>query len=161
MNWAAPIRVVGVGSPQGDDAAAWRVVANLRQRLGNRSMFQYHVIDGGQRLLDLVDGRGTLVLIDALKSGHAAGTIHQFSYPDCRLATLNPGSTHGLGPIEALQLAETLGNLPPTVTIYGIEVANCDPSAEMSIAVSRATDSLAEQLAHEFGALAKGSAHHA
>lgn len=138
MSW--PVRVVGVGSPNGDDAVGWDVVRRLQGRLTG---VECHCVHGGQQLLDLLDGRGTLVLIDAVVSGTPPGAIHHLKWPDPRLESLHPGSTHGLRPGEALRLAATLGLLPPHVYVFGIEVADVAPNAGLSPAVAVAAAELA------------------
>jgi hydrogenase maturation protease len=118
-----PIRVVGCGSPRGDDAVAWEVIRQLGDS-GLAAGVELHVVEGGDQLLDRLDGRGTLVLIDAISSGARPGSIHRFDWPGLPIESLRPGSTHDLGPGEALRLAATLGLLPPQATVWGIE-AKC------------------------------------
>ena len=74
MTWRPPVRFVGVGSPNGDDAVAWAVVRRVQERLTGVDCRCLH---GGQQLLDLLDGQGTLVLIDAVVSGAPSGTIQR------------------------------------------------------------------------------------
>ena len=112
MSWPGPIRIVGVGSPLGDDALAWEVVRNLREQHGLPREIEYHLVEGGQRILDVLDGRGTLLLVDAVVASTRPGTIHRFEWPDDRIASLRPGSTHDLRPAEALRLASVLGIAP-------------------------------------------------
>jgi hydrogenase maturation protease len=85
MNRLRPVRVVGVGSPFGDDALAWEVVCRLQREKERGSGIEFHAVEGGQGLLDLLDGRGTLLLIDALSSAAAPGTIQRFEWPDPRI----------------------------------------------------------------------------
>jgi hydrogenase maturation protease len=139
-----PIRVVGVGSPNGDDAVGWEVVRKLRERLDESSGVEIFEIEGGQRLLELLDGKGTLILIDAIVNGGERGTVNYFEWPDVRLEALSPGSTHTLRPAEALQLASALALLPQRVLVFGICVGLADvsiPRAGMSLPVA---DSIAD-----------------
>ena len=126
-----PIRVVGCGSPVADDALAWEVVRRLRAARLPEGV-ELHAVDGGHQVLDLLDGRGTLVLVDAVCSGLPPGTVHRLQWPDPQLKTLRPGSTHSVRPAEALQLAATLGLLPPRVIVFGIEAATIEPGAGLS-----------------------------
>ena len=66
MSWLRPIRVVGVGSPLGDDAVSWEVVRRLQQQMGAGSDIEFHEVEGGSGLLAVLDGCGSLVLVDAL-----------------------------------------------------------------------------------------------
>ncbi|MBI3463459.1 MAG: hydrogenase maturation protease [Planctomycetes bacterium] len=126
-----PIRVVGCGSPVGDDALAWEVLDRLRAASLPEGV-ELHAVEGGHQVLDVLDRRGTLILVDAVCSGEQAGTVHRFEWPDTRLQTLRPGSTHSVRPAEALQLAATLGLLPSRVIVFGIEAATMEPGAGLS-----------------------------
>ncbi len=132
MRWPQPVRVVGVGSPHGDDALAWELVRRLESQMEGQTRLEFHVVEGGQRLLDLLDGRGSLLLVDALAPAGAPGTIHRFEWPDPQIDSLRPGSTHDLRPAEALQLADALGLLPPRVVIFGLEGVHLEPGTDLS-----------------------------
>ncbi len=149
MNWPRPIRVVGVGSPLGDDALAWEVVRNLRDRPGLRPEIEVYIVEGGQRILDVLDGRGTLLLVDAIAAGRRPGTIHRFEWPDSRVEALRPGSTHDLRPAEALRLAEALGIAPPRVIVFGMEIESLNPQPGLSQSVMAAVPELVRCLVEE------------
>jgi hydrogenase maturation protease len=161
MSGSLPIRVVGVGSPLGDDALAWEVVRRLQQQDWG-SEVEFHTLEGGQRLLDVLDGRGSLLLIDALAPTGSPGTIQRFEWPDARLEVLRPGSTHHLQPAEALRLAATLGLLPARVVVWGIEGESFDPSSALSPAVAAALPELGQRILTELKAvLYQETGHHA
>jgi len=145
-----PVRVVGVGSPNGDDAVAWEVIRAARAL--NWDAVELHTVEGGQRLLDLLDGCGTLILIDALECAGTAGTLQRFEWPDPRLAVLRPGSTHDMRPTEALELAAVLGLLPPRVVIWAIEGERFDPGTGLSPTVAAVVPELMRRLAAELRA---------
>ncbi len=146
MSWPRPVRVVAVGSPWGDDALAWEVVRQLRPRFEHRSDIELHAVAGGQRLLDLLDGQGTLLVVDAVVTGKAPGTIHCFEWPEPRALALRPGSTHQLQPAEALRLAGALGLLPPRVVVFGIEIERLDPHQGLSTSVTAAVPALVRRI---------------
>lgn len=149
MSGPGPIRVIGVGSPLGDDALAWEAVRRLREQMGDRPNIEWEMVEGGQRLLDLLDGQGPLVLIDALAPAGNPGAIHRFEWPDERVEVLRPASTHIIRPAEALRLAGTLGILPSRIIIYGIEGENLTPGQELSPAVAAAIPELVRRIAEE------------
>jgi hydrogenase maturation protease len=149
MSCPHPIRVVGVGSPLGDDALAWEVVQNLRERPELRPDVEVYIVAGGQRILDVLDGRGTLLLVDAVATGARPGTIHRFEWPDGRVEAMRPGSTHDLRPAEALRLAAALQIAPPRVVVFGIEVDNVDPQPGLSPFVIAAVPELVRRLVEE------------
>ena len=148
MTLPRPVRVIGCGSQNGDDAAAWRVIERLRGRVGPG--VDLFAVEGGHAILDLLDGRGSLVLIDAASSGAAPGTLHRLRWPSRQVERLRPQSTHGIGLDEALALAAAVGTLPDTVLIVGIEIARVEPGAALSepvaAAVSEATQWVLEQV---------------
>lgn len=146
MTWTPPVRIVGIGSPLGDDALGWEVVRAVRVQMGPRSAIDCQLVEGGQRLLDILDGRGTLVLVDALAGSGSSGNIRCFEWPDPRFQVLRPGSTHDLTPAEALALAEPLGLLPPTVRVYAIEGESFGPSQGLSTSVAAAVTELARKI---------------
>jgi len=155
MSWPEPglprpIRVVGVGSPLGDDALAWEVVRKLREHLeASHPGIEFHAVEGGQRVLDVIDARGTLFLVDAVAAGRTPGTIHRFEWPDPCVEALRPGSTHHLRPAEALRLAAALGTLPPRVIIFGIEAERFDPRLALSPSVAAAVPELVGRIMQE------------
>ncbi len=142
----SPIRIVGVGSPWGDDAAAWEALRQLQERQDLAREIEVHRAHGGERILDLIDGRGTLLLVDALAAGTAPGTIHRYEWPDPRIGALRPGSSHDFGPAEALQLATALEIAPPCVVVFGIEVENVGLQHGLSPAVAAAIPELVRRI---------------
>jgi hydrogenase maturation protease len=164
MNWPRPIRVVGVGSPLGDDALAWEAVRALQHRLSLRATdaegiflgarddtpeIEFYMLEGGQRILDVLDGCGSLLLVDAAAAGTGPGTIHRFEWPDQRVETLRPGSTHDLRPAEALRLAAALGIAPQHIVVFGMEVESLEPQADLSSSVVAAIPELVRCLLQE------------
>jgi nucleotide-binding universal stress UspA family protein len=53
MSWPTPIRIVGAGTPQGDDVIGWESARRLRAFPLDATI---HVVDGGQRLLTMATG---------------------------------------------------------------------------------------------------------
>ena len=60
------------------------------------------------------------------------------------LASYSHTSTHGLGLVDALRLAGSLGLLPRRVVIYTIEAIEMHPGASISADVDRGLDLLVE-----------------
>jgi hydrogenase maturation protease len=148
--WPTPIRVVGIGSPHGDDVAGWEVVRRLQERpFGD---VDFRLVDGGQRLLDGLDGRGTLIVVDAALSGATPGTLHRFENVDDRLLPLRPSTTHDLGVASALRLAKTLGIAPERVIVFGIEMGSASPGSSLSPATAEAIDRVVARISEELTA---------
>jgi hydrogenase maturation protease len=77
---------------------------------------------GATALLEAWQGEPVVVVVDAMSTGSAAGTVRRLDASREPLrAELFRGSSHGLGLAEAVELARSLGQLPPSLVIYGIE----------------------------------------
>jgi hydrogenase maturation protease len=132
--------VIGVGNPgRGDDGAGLEVARRVRSAHALRRE------NGSYELIDLWEGADEVILVDAARSGSPAGTIHFIeandeTMPGGMLST----STHSFGVAETVELARTLGRLPPRLLIYGIEVSDVTVGGLVSPEVERAIDELVE-----------------
>ena len=139
-------RVLGVGSPHGDDAAGWRVVEMLRRRPGLSA--QLAIVEPPQ-LLDHLQGCRRLILVDACRADRTPGTLIRLQWPDELLRSQRRQSSHGLDVGDALALAETLGWLPPQVVFWGVEVSRCQPGEDLSPEVRLALPELERRILQE------------
>lgn len=114
------VRVVGLGTPFGDDRAGWDVVERLRERLPHGTSAE--VTSDPLAVLECPSGCELLVVIDACRGADPRpGTLHRFEWPDARLMAEGGVSSHGVGLTAALELAAALGRLPPRVVVFAIE----------------------------------------
>ncbi len=149
-----PTLVVGIGhDDRGDDAAGPLTVRLLARAWGD--LLPPHVAVRTWRgdplgLIDAWSGIERLVLVDAVVSGAAPGTCRRYGV-DAPFATGAGASTHGVGLADALALARSLGRLPPTVEVWGIEAAEFTVGAPPSAAVATAAADLAARLAEALG----------
>src|SRR5688572_25080383 len=129
-------RLVGLGSPFGDDRAGWEVVARLSDAplTGTRA----ETTSDPLRVLDGPAGCELLVVIDACRGAGTPGSFHRFEWPDARLTAAGGVSSHGVGLTAALELAGALGRLPARVVVLAIEGEAAEPGAELSPAVEAA-----------------------
>jgi hydrogenase maturation protease len=137
---------VALGSPHGDDRAGWEVVERVRREDLSLDTVVLHDPVG---LLDCLEGCACVVLVDACRSGAEPGTIRRFTWPAPELDRQGGPSTHGLGVVGALALAEALGRLPPRVVLFGVEAAACEAGAALSTAVRGALPELCRQVLAE------------
>ena len=142
-----PTRVIGVGNPdRGDDGAGVAVARRLRD-LARPGV---EVLESGGDALSVlgaVRGAGRVILVDAIRSGAAPGSVRRIGGDaDLLSSALRAGSSHDLGPAEALGLARALGELPERVEVIGIEGADFAPGAGLSPEVERAVDEVARQI---------------
>jgi hydrogenase maturation protease len=116
------IRIIGIGSPFGDDAAG--LIA--ARRLAVAPPPDTEVIEAdrpGATLIELLAGVDAAILIDAAHSGAPTGTLHDLDLHDLPRQTIALVSSHGLGVIDAVQLACALGHAPTRGRVLAIEVA--------------------------------------
>ena len=145
------VLILGIGSPSGDDQAGW-LVANALKEMGADSIADV-VVDKldrpGANLVARFESADHVVLIDAMQSGEAIGTIRRFAQRDWP-AYSGGLSSHGFGVLGALLLARELGGLPERVDLYGIEIASANPGEVPGEAIRAAAQSLARQIVDEF-----------
>ena len=130
------VKVLGVGSAQGDDQAGWQLVEMVRPHLppGVEAI----PVAEPTRLLDYLEGCRKAVVIDASRWGQPPGTITRLVWPDPSLAESSGRSSHGLGVAAVLALAQHLERLPPILVLFGIEAQEEQPGEGLSDAVRQA-----------------------
>jgi hydrogenase maturation protease len=145
-------RVIGVGSPFGDDRAGWEVVAALETALRSVAdaalRIDIRACDRpGAALVRMLAGVQHAVIIDAaLSSGSPAGSVRWLG--ECEIDTRRAVSSHGFGLAEALALARALGEAPSRVSVLTISAA-CLEGEALSDPVREAVPvAVREVLAH-------------
>jgi hydrogenase maturation protease len=123
----ADTRILGVGSPFGDDRVGWLAVDLIRASTWYRSRpagtVSAEAFDRpGPALLAAMDGASHAVLIDAMQSGAPPGTLRHVELDQLGLSAERSASGHTLGLADALSLAKVLGLLPPRLTLIAVEV---------------------------------------
>jgi hydrogenase maturation protease len=142
--------VLGIGNAwQGDDAAGLAAARLLRERVP--AGVEVRSLEGEPvSLVEALDGAEEALLVDAVRSGAPAGTVHRIDATDEPVpATMSAASTHTLGVGEAIELARALGRLPARVVLYGIEAERIAAGAELTPAVARAVDEVVESVLAE------------
>ena len=146
-----PITVIGIGNPyRHDDAAGLVVVAGLQQRFGTDDRIRLTELDGEPvRILQAWQGSDIVMIVDAVRSLQPAGTIHRFAADGLAGAATDSvalGGGHLLGLREAIDLARTLRQLPPTLDVIGIEGADFGLGEGLSEPVAAACTLAVQQL---------------
>ncbi len=144
------VLIIGVGNPhRGDDAAGLQAVRLLRDMGVDASSLLEHSGEGAS-LMETWKGSGTVILIDAVSSGSAPGTIHRFQPATGPLpAQCFQSSTHAFSLPQAVEMARALDELPERVLIFGIEGRNFQAGAELSPEVSAAVPRLVREVFDE------------
>jgi len=114
--------VVGVGNAfRGDDGVGLAVASRLRGRVPP-GVAVVACEQEASRLIDAWEGAETALVVDAVRSGGAPGTLHRFDAGDGPLpANVFRSSTHAFGVGEAIEVARALGKLPASVVVHGVE----------------------------------------
>lgn len=143
-------RIIGLGNAlRGDDAIGLHVARRLKEVLGPAS----DVVEAemaGVGVLDLMKGREAVILVDGAQTGSPAGTLHRWD-----VSRQAPGrnplshSTHAINALDAVELARALGDLPPSVVLYGVEVGHTEAGAGLSPPVARAVEEAAATVARD------------
>jgi hydrogenase maturation protease len=142
--------VIGLGNEhRGDDRCGLEVVRVLEGRLGEGA----RLVEGPEdvtELLGLWSDADRVIVIDAVRSGRAPGTVHRFDLSERDLPSrLGSTSTHGLTLADAVALARSIGRLPARMTVYGIEAGPVAMQDGLSDPVVRAVAEVADRVASE------------
>ena len=143
----ARMRVLGVGNiDRGDDGAGRQTARLLRHMLLERA--EVVELDGeATAILSKFENADAVYVIDACVSGAPAGTVHRFDAGEGPLPeAFSDVSTHGFGLAAAVELARTLGQLPPRTIVYAIEGESFEPGAPLSRDVAAATVIAADRI---------------
>lgn len=137
------MRIICCGTPYRGDDAAGLVVAEQLQQLG----VDVSICTGeALSLLEAMDGAHEVMIVDAVITGAAEGTIYEWH--DCTAEFQHNSSTsHALGVAEGIALARVLGRLPQRLHIYSIEAKTFQAGGQASAEVRRAADELAQRIA--------------
>lgn len=136
---AVRTRVIGVGSPAGDDRVGWLVLESLYRAVPPTPGLELCVLDRpGADLVRHFAGADRVIIVDAVLAGAEPGSIHE--YDRRALAQQSrPLSAHAVGVADALALALALGEAPRRLHLLGVQALNLgaldEPHAETLRAV--------------------------
>ena len=120
------IVVAGLGNPlMSDEGIGGFLVARLGELSGQFPGVEF--VDagtGGFSLLHIIAGRRKVVLIDCARMGTEPGTIKRFGPDDVvSVKSLGHFSLHDADVLKIIEMAESLGQCPENIIIFGIEPA--------------------------------------
>jgi hydrogenase maturation protease len=143
--------VVGVGNPdRGDDAVGPEVLARLTGRVPVGARLVRLAGADPAAIMEAWSGCERVVLVDAMVSGVAPGTITRF---DAAAGPLPVGvrlaSTHVFGAETAVEIARALEKLPGRLVVYGVEGERFTVGSGLSPAVAAALPVAAEKILEE------------
>ncbi len=157
--------IIGLGSPDRADDAVGPAVASAVGALAPAGV-RVLTHEDPTALVHLWEGADTAIVIDAIVSGGAPGTVTvlevgqgRASLPTSAWSEAGRGGTHAFGLAAAVELSRALAVLPPHVVLVGIEAATFDHGEPMTPDVAAAIEPAARRVSEiAAGAVAAGGA---
>jgi hydrogenase maturation protease len=146
-------KVIGVGNRwRGDDAAGLEVARRISSTPGME--VDVEELEGDlTALLDAWSGPEHVVVIDAVRSGAAAGTVHRLdAHANALPREVRGHSTHAVGLAAAIELGRSLDRLPQRLVVFGIEGRRFETGTELSPPVEAAVDRAVAEVVDELRA---------
>jgi len=136
--------VIGLGNEFRHDDAAGLIVARRLRELGLPA--EEHDRDP-VALINRWTGETGVILVDAVYSGTAPGTLHRIDMSASRLPR-EPflRSTHAFRLVEAVELSRVVGTLPPHIFFFGVEGMDFTPGIGVSAEVESALPILTQEV---------------
>jgi hydrogenase maturation protease len=144
---SAPILVIGIGNVyRSDDGVGIATVGQLKDRLPSHVRVLEETGEGTE-LVEAWKDATSVILIDAVRSGAPAGTIHRFDARTHKIpAELFRCSSHAFSVAEAIELARALNQLPRHLIVYGVEGQNFEAGEGLSRLVEEAISVVVSQV---------------
>lgn len=148
-------RVIGLGSPiMGDDGFGLRVIARLAERWELPE--DVELVDGGtwgMTLLPDIEASAHVLLVDAINTGSAPGTVTVLEKDELPKYFMLKLSPHQVDIREVLAACELRGTLPEVLVAYGAQPTLLDMSMELSPECEAVVDEVADLVATRLVAL--------
>jgi hydrogenase maturation protease len=149
--------IIGLGNPlRGDDGVGVRVAEALAALPLPRDV---EVIDGGTQglgIVNLMEGRQRVILVDAANVGETPGQFVRFTLDEVDwlggTSPLGDGqylNIHYAGLREALLLAQALDSLPPEIVVFGVQPVKTDWESALSSEVEETLPDLIDAILTE------------
>lgn len=139
--------LIGVGSPHGDDQVGWKVAQAVQLLAGPDCAV--HRVASPLEILNRIDGVDWLGICDACRGSGIVGDWGAWNWPDDRMISRVFAGSHDLGLAATLHLAARLGRLPQRVTIWGVEIGDCQPGDLITAEVMAAIPCVANAIVRE------------
>ena len=127
------ILIMGIGNILlQDEGIGVHVVRRLKEMSLPNNV---EVLDGGTAGLDLVDfmeNRRKLIVIDAVKAGDKPGTIYRLTEENLKIKPKAIMSFHEIDFLDALYMSDVMRNKPKETVVIGIEPKDMSDGVELS-----------------------------
>ncbi len=139
--------VIGVGSSHGDDQIGWLIADALDAQLSKQVTVRK--ASSPSDLLNWIGEVEWLGICDACRGAGAAGDWYCWTWPDHQIDQRTFRGTHDMTLSAALSLAATLGQVPQTIKIWGIEIGNCQPGDSVSAVIRSRIPQIVDSILQE------------
>ena len=150
-----PVLVLGMGNILlEDEGLGIRALELLEQRYEIPS--QVELLDGGTTgmgLLDDISGRQHVLVLDAVQTGEAPGTLVKLAGDEVPVYFGMRISPHQLGLSDVLATLELSGERPAGMTVLGLVPLSLEMCLQLSELVNGRLDSLVEAAVNELDGL--------
>jgi hydrogenase maturation protease len=133
-----------------DDGVGVKVIHHLSEEY--RLHPDVTLLDGGTLGLDLlphIEGIDRLLIVDAIETGGAPGTLARLEGDDIPVVMETKLSPHQMGLKDLLAVAMLQGFSPPEMVLVGIQPENIDLGMELSAKVSARFNELIQMVIRE------------
>jgi hydrogenase maturation protease len=148
---ASKILLFGIGNEyREDDGLGLYIARHARvRRLRNLTIIENS--GDGMAMMEAWKDAGTVVLVDAVRSGRPPGTIFHFDFLQHPVpADMFRLSSHDISIPECVELSIKLQLLPEKLLFYGVEGAFFGQGKQLSPAVTAAAAVLVDQIVKDF-----------
>lgn len=138
--------VIGCGNlTAGDDGAGLEILRRL-EALAEPGCALRRLPMSDIEIFDLLGDADMILIVDAVSSGAAPGTLYLLTLPSATLErrSVSTLSSHGWGLRESIELARALGRRLPRLVVLGVEVGTLELGVGRSAAVERAIAAVVE-----------------
>ena len=133
MTKVQDILILGIGNLLlKDEGVGVHVVKKLKEMPLPANV---EVLDGGTARLDLVDfieDRKKLIVIDAVNAGEKPGTIYRLTEDNLYIKPKAITSFHEIDFLDALHMSEVMNSKPEEIVVIGIEPKDMSGGIELS-----------------------------
>ncbi|NOZ55111.1 MAG: hydrogenase maturation protease [Gammaproteobacteria bacterium] len=136
--------IVGLGSPYGDDQVGWMACERLKMEIGHLPAMKFVICDrSGIEWMTKLSSAGQVIFIDAMRSGKKPGTVRKIDLSTAEWSEYPARlSSHGINIKDAIDVAQSLGELPEIISAWGIELEQCNYESGLSESVKTALPTL-------------------
>jgi len=147
------IIILGMGNKLfGDDGVGIVIAEKLKVFLANIPQIKVEETNwGGFRIIDLLSGYKTAIIIDALRTGkEPAGFIHKLDYKDL-IHSVRMVSFHDVNFATAVEFAREINiPMPKDISVYAVEINEADYfSEELTKEVDATVDVCIQKILNE------------